>query len=258
MIDIGANLFDRAFRLDLKETLTRAQNAHVARIILTGTDIEISIRARDLAQQHPGFLYSTAGVHPHLASIFESSSINELTAIAKDESVVAIGETGLDFYRQLSPKSSQVYAFEAQLDLARTLNLPAFIHDRESNGLLLKILKKFRDVTGVVHCFTGSTKLMKEYLDLGFYIGITGWICDERRGVELRESVRYIPDDRLLTETDAPYLIPRTIKPLPRSRRNEPRYLMYIVRELALARNQSPGHVAQITSRNAKQLFELT
>ncbi|MCY3627361.1 MAG: YchF/TatD family DNA exonuclease [Gammaproteobacteria bacterium] len=257
MIDIGANLSDKVFRKDLNDVLTRAKNAQVEQIILTGTDIEHSTLAFDIAQQHPGFLCSTAGVHPHLASTFDITTVHVLQEIAEHKLVVAVGETGLDFFRNLSPKKSQVYAFEAQLDLARNLNLPAFIHDRDTNGLLLEILHNYRDVPGVIHCFTGSTELMKEYLDLGFYIGITGWICDERRGTALRKSVRYIPDDKLLTETDAPYLIPRTIKPLPRSRRNEPSYLPYVLRELALTRNQSLEHITQITTRNAKQLFEL-
>lgn len=257
MIDIGANLSDKVFRNDLEDVLTRAKNVQVKQIILTGTDIEHSILARDIALQHPGFLFSTAGLHPHLASTFDTTTINVLSEIAQNNSVVAIGETGLDFYRNLSPKKSQVDAFEVQLDLARNLNLPAFIHDRDSKGLLKEILHNYRDVPGVVHCFTGSTELMKEYLELGFYIGITGWICDERRGSALRESVRYIPDDRLLSETDAPYLIPRTIKPRPRSRRNEPSYLPYVIHELALARNQSVEHITQITIKNAKKLFEL-
>lgn len=257
MIDIGANLSDKVFRNDLEDVLTRAKNAQVEQIILTGTDIEHSILACDIAQQHSGFLFSTAGLHPHLASTFDTTTINVLSEIAQNKLVVAVGETGLDFYRNLSPKKSQVNAFEAQLDLARNLNLPAFIHDRDSNGLLKEILNNYSDIPGVVHCFTGSTELMKEYLELGFYIGITGWICDERRGSALRESVRYIPDDRLLSETDAPYLIPRTIKPRPRSRRNEPSYLPYVIHELAVARNQSVEHITQITIKNAKKLFEL-
>ena len=257
MIDIGANLTDKVFQKDLDSVLARAQSAGIDQIVLTGTDIKNSHRARELATEHPQFLYSTAGIHPHVADTFTEQSIDTLKDLAHHNSVVAVGETGLDFFRNFSPKDAQIRAFEAQLDLAHSMELPVFIHDRESNGLLLEILRNFRDLRGVVHCFTGSTELMKKYLDLDFYIGITGWVCDERRGRSLKYSVRYIPDERLLTETDAPYLLPRNINPLPRSRRNEPCFLPYVLKTLADARNQSLDHVKEITIRNAKHLFAL-
>lgn len=255
MIDIGANLTDKVFRDDLQDVLTRAQQANVNHIIVTGTDLKHSRFAIELCNQYSGFLSCTAGIHPHNAKDVENKSIQQLSRIAQDEHVVAIGETGLDFYRNFSPRAEQISAFESQLQLAAELNLPTFIHDRDSDGELLAILKNFSNIRAVIHCFTGSVQLLREYLDLGLYIGITGWICDERRGTELFRSVSAIPDDRLLVETDSPYLLPRTIKPRPRSRRNEPAFLGYVCAALAQARAQSVERIEQITTKNAKTLF---
>lgn len=255
MIDIGANLTDKVFRDDLPDVLNRAQQARVNHITVTGTDLKHSQLAINLCKQYSGYLSCTAGIHPHNAKEMENESIQQLTRIAEDENVVAIGETGLDYYRNFSPRAEQISAFESQLQLAMELKLPTFIHDRDSDGELLAILKNFSNIQAVIHCFTGSASLLREYLDRGLYIGITGWICDERRGAELFRSVSLIPDDRLLAETDSPYLLPRTMKPRPRSRRNEPAFLGYVCAALAQARAQSVEHIQQITTKNAKTLF---
>ncbi|MXZ56217.1 MAG: YchF/TatD family DNA exonuclease [Gammaproteobacteria bacterium] len=257
LIDIGANLTDKAFRSDLEDVLARAQRANVNHIVVTGTDIEHSRRALDLCGQHSGYLSSTAGIHPHNAASVQTQTIQQLTQIARNKCVVAIGETGLDYFRNFSPRLDQISAFETQLQLAVELELPAFIHDRDSKGELLAILKNFPNLSAVIHCFTGSASLLQDYLDLGLYIGITGWICDERRGLELYQCVNLIPDERLLIETDSPYLIPRSMKPRPRSRRNEPSFLEHVCITLAAARGQTFEHVQQITQQNAKTLFGL-
>ena len=257
MIDIGANLTDKTFRNDLDDVLARAKRASVNHIVVTGTDLEHSQRAVELCDDHAGYLSSTAGIHPHNATSVQTPAIQQLTEIARNKCVVAIGETGLDYFRNFSPRLDQIFAFETQLQLAMELKLPAFIHDRDSNGELLAILKNFPQLTAVIHCFTGSAALLQDYLDLGLYIGITGWICDERRGWELYQCVSLIPDDRLLMETDSPYLLPRSMKPRPRSRRNEPAFLEHVCIALATAREQTVEHVQQITQENAKTLFGL-
>ena len=257
LIEIGANLTDKTFRPDLDDVLVRAKRARVNHIVVTGTDLEHSQLAVKLCGEHSGYLSSTAGVHPHNATSFQTQTIQRLTQIAGNECVVAIGETGLDYFRNFSPRLNQISAFETQLQLALELKLPVFIHDRDSNGELLAILKNFPTLSAVVHCFTGSASLLQNYLDLGLYIGITGWICDERRGLELYQSASLIPDDRLLMETDSPYLLPRTMKPRPRSRRNEPAFLKHVCDALASARGQTVEHVQQITQANAKTLFGL-
>lgn len=257
MIDIGANLTDKTFQHDLEDVLVRAKRAGVDHIVVTGTDLEHSQRAVELCNLHSDYLFSTAGIHPHNASRVHRQSIQQLTQIAGNSCVIAIGETGLDYFRNFSPRSDQISAFEAQLQLAVELRLPAFIHDRDSNGELLTILKNFPNLSAVIHCFTGSASLLQDYLDLGLYIGITGWICDERRGQELYQCVSLIPDDRLLMETDSPYLIPRTLKPRPRSRRNEPAFLEHVCSTIASARGQSVEHIRHITQENAKTLFGL-
>lgn len=257
MIDIGANLTDKAFRNDLDEVLKRAKQENIDHIVVTGTDITHSQLGIELCGQNSDYLFSTAGIHPHNASSITEDSIQQLSELVQNQCVVAIGETGLDYYRNFSPRLVQIRVFEEQLQLARETQLPVFVHDRDSQGELLSILKNFTGLRAVIHCFTGNAQLLQDYLNLGLYVGITGWICDERRGRELFNSVNLIPDDRLLIETDSPYLIPRTITAPPRSRRNEPAFLPYVCESLAQARRQSTEHIAHITQQNAKTLFEL-
>lgn len=225
--------------------------------MVTGTNISSSRRAVALCSKYSGYLSSTAGIHPHHAENPKPGWINEIEEIASSQCVVAIGETGLDYFRDFSPRSDQRKVFCTQLELAAKLGLPVFIHDRDSDGDLLQIVSECRELKAVVHCFTGSQDLLLKYLELNLYIGITGWICDERRGIPLRDIVHLIPNDRLLVETDSPYLLPRSIQPRPRTRRNEPANLQYVVDEIASARNQSPPEVAQLTSDNAKRLFAI-
>lgn len=257
MIDIGANLTDKSFTGDLDAVVERAKSSGIDHVMVTGTDVSSSRHAVDLCAEYPGFLSSTAGVHPHSAGRVSESWIDEIEEITRSECVVAIGETGLDYFRDFSPRPDQRRIFCAQLELASNLDMPVFIHDRDSQGDLLKIVSDFKGLKAVVHCFTGSQDLLLGYLELGLYIGITGWVCDERRGTSLRQSVHLIPDDRLLVETDAPYLMPRNISPRPKTRRNEPANLPYVIEVVASARNQSPAEIARLTSDNAKRLFAI-
>lgn len=259
LTDIGANLTHAAFRDDLDAVLERARGAGVAPIVVTGTTVEESRRAAALAQAHPGMLYATAGVHPHHARECGPATIPALRALAAQPGVVAIGECGLDFNRNYSPHPDQEQWFVAQLDLASELRKPLFLHARDAHPRFAEILAARRNdlPPAVAHCFTGGRAELRACLDLGLYVGITGWICDERRGLHLLELVREIPPERLLVETDAPYLTPRDLHPQPKARRNEPAFLPHIVRRLAQALGRPAEDVAAETARNARALFAL-
>jgi len=234
-IDIGANLTHDSFAPDLEQVLDRAHDVGIKKIVVTGASEEGSVAAHQLAQQQRGFLYATAGVHPHHASDYSAETDSVLRDLLRSDEVVAVGETGLDTFRNFSPIADQQKAFEKQLEIAAEIKKPLFMHQRESHERFMAILSDYLPSLGkgVVHCFTDSKEALNDYLDAGLYIGITGWICDERRGLLLRELVRHIPLDRMMIETDAPYLLPRDLKPKPKSRRNEPYQLAHISQVIA-------------------------
>ena len=255
LADIGANLTHASFREDLDAVLARARDAGVATIVVTGTSVEESRRAAALAEAHG--LFATAGVHPHHARECDARTIPALREIAARPGIVAVGECGLDFNRNYSPHPDQEKWFVAQLELAAELGKPLFLHSRDAHPRFAEILRHHRVGKAVAHCFTGDAAELRAYLDLGLYIGITGWICDERRGAHLMQLVKEIPQDRLLLETDSPYLTPRDLRPQPRARRNEPAFLPHIARAVARARGESPEALAAATVRNARDFFGL-
>lgn len=255
MIDIGANLTHSAFRDDLDAVLARAREAGVMRIIVTGTTVEESQRAATLAESHRDILYATAGVHPHHARDCGPDTIPQLKSLAGDANCVAIGECGLDFNRNYSPHPDQEKWFIAQLELGLSLGKPLFLHSRDAHPRFAEILKDHGVQRAVAHCFTGEREELRAYLDLGLYVGITGWICDERRGKHLLDLVKEIPADRLLLETDAPYLTPRDLKPQPKARRNEPAFLPHILNAVARALGRPAEEIAAQTASNAGKLF---
>ena len=264
LIDIGANLTHETFDVDRNAVLQRARNAGVAKIIVTGASRAHSPKALALAQQHPGELFATAGVHPHHAAEYTDECDAEMRALHAHPEVVAVGECGLDFFRDFSPRPAQRKAFERQLQLASDLAVngvgkPLFLHQRDAHADFMAIMKNFDGHLGpaVVHCFTGSRGELFDYLDQDWHIGITGWLCDERRGLHLREPVKHIPANRLMIETDAPYLLPRTVKPQPSHRRNEPMYLAHIVEELARDRSEDVATTAAHTAAAANAFFRL-
>jgi TatD DNase family protein len=218
--------------------------------------VEESRRALALSASHE-LLFATAGVHPHHARDCDSSTIPALAELAKQPRVVAIGECGLDFNRNYSPHPDQEKWFVAQLELGIEIGKPLFLHSRDAHPRFSRILSSLKPKKAVAHCFTGERDELKAYLDLGLYIGITGWICDERRGKHLVELVREIPRDRLLLETDAPYLTPRDLRPQPKARRNEPAFLPHILGAVARALGRPAEEIAAETSRNAAELFSL-
>jgi len=259
LIDIGANLGHESFVHDLDAVLARAHDAGVAQLVVTGASRDGSREALRIAREHPGRLFATAGVHPHHAIEYTEEADAELRALHTAPEIVAVGECGLDYHRDFSPRPAQRRAFERQLQLAADLGKPLFLHQRDAHADFLAQLKQFDGRLGpvVVHCFTGTREELFECLDAGYHIGITGWLCDERRGLHLRELVPHIPSDRLMIETDAPYLLPRTVRPVPSHRRNEPMYLRHIVEELARDRGEATAITAAATTATARAFFRL-
>ncbi|MBL4781856.1 MAG: TatD family hydrolase [Porticoccaceae bacterium] len=263
LVDIGVNLADKRFKGETHAVLERARDSGVSACVLTATSESISHELIDLceryAEEFPAMLSCTAGVHPHEAKNWHRASAGVLAELASHGAVVAIGETGLDFNRDFSPRPQQELAFAAQLELASELQLPVFLHERDAHKRQLEILHCYRDhlVDGVIHCFTGDKKSLFNYLDLDLHIGVTGWICDERRGQELQNLVKNIPLNRLMLETDAPYLTPRTLQPKPKSNRNEPAYLPWVLDSVAKFRSEPAELIAQATSTTARQFFRL-
>lgn len=280
MIDIGVNLANRAFDHDRDDVLRRAAAAGVQALIVTGTSVATSREALAMAERsgtadspavaddsargRPGRrddkprLYATAGVHPHDAGAAASDWLAALATFAAHPLVVAIGETGLDYNRNYSSRDDQRRVFRAQAELAARLGKPLFVHDRESDGETRGMLAEFHGMMPcLIHCFTGGAAELDGYLEDGHSIGVTGWICDERRGQELARLVRRIPADRLMIETDAPFLLPRSMTSKPRSRRNEPAFLPWVARRVAECRGEDARQVAARTRRNAVRFFGL-
>ncbi len=259
-IDIGVNLTGSSFDSDLDDVVQRALGAGVTRMIVTGTDLHHSQAAAGLSRSYPGILMSTAGVHPHHASEFDIDTISRLRDLCAEASVVAVGECGLDYNRNYSTPAEQRSAFEAQLQLACELKLPVFLHQRDAHDDFVSIISEYRnDLAGAVaHCFTGSVDEAMEYVAMDMYIGITGWICDERRGGDLQHAVKSIPVDRIMLETDAPYLLPRDLQQKPvQKRRNEPCYLPHICEVAAKYMGLDHQQLAHAALENTRKFFVL-
>jgi TatD DNase family protein len=258
LVDIGVNLSHRQLRPDLPAVLARAREAGVTQLLATGTSVAGSREVAQLAADHPD-VFATAGVHPHAAKECDASTMGTIGALLEAPRVVAVGECGLDYDRDFSPRPVQRQWFAAQLALACERGLPVFLHERSAHVDFAAILAEHRPqlTGGVVHCFTGTGDELDTYLALDMHIGITGWICDERRGLHLREIVDRIPPDRLLIETDAPFLLPRTLRPKPKSRRNEPSYLVHVLQTVAEAVGRPVAQVAAESTAAARRLFSL-
>ncbi|RJG09629.1 hydrolase TatD [Pseudomonas cavernicola] len=262
LIDIGVNLTHASFAQKHEAVLARAYAAGVTQLVLTGTSLEGSEQALALCRQEDETgtrLFCTAGIHPHDASSWNSASASQLSTLLKEQEVRAVGECGLDFNRDFSPRPQQEKALEEQLALAVELQLPVFLHEREADQRLLEILRDYRDrlPAAVVHCFTGEKRALFNYLDLDLHIGITGWICDERRGTHLHPLMREIPTGRLMLESDAPFLLPRSLRPKPKNGRNEPAFLLEVLHEIARHRGESPEQLAEHTTACSRAFFAL-
>ena len=259
LIDIGANLTHDSFDADRDAVLQRAHAHGVSKLIVTGASREGSDAALALARQHPGVLYATVGVHPHHAADYDAATDSRLRELAREPEVCAVGETGLDYFRNFSPREAQIEAFEKQLQIAIDCGKPLFLHQRDAHADFLACLDAVRGQLGkvVVHCFTADRAELEHYLERDFHIGITGWICDERRGHHLRDIVGLIPPNRLMIETDAPYLLPRDLPHKVSSRRNEPMHLAHICAAVAAARNESVEETAAATTATARAFFAI-
>lgn len=261
LIDIGVNLTHASFAPNLDQIIKRAMNNEVVQMIVTGASIKSSIEALELAKKHPGVLYCTAGVHPHDVKQCDSQTISKLRELTGHKEVVALGECGLDYNRNFSPRPVQDRWFEEQIKLACELKLPLFIHEREAHKRLVEIMMAYKNQLPptVIHCFTGSEEELAYYLECGFYIGLTGWICDERRGTHLQALVHKIPLDRLMLETDAPFLIPRNMPKTGQSQgQNEPAFLPYVLRKVAQCLGKNPQEIASCTTATARKFFNLS
>jgi TatD DNase family protein len=261
-IDIGANLTHDSFHSDRELVIQRARSHGVTQIIVTGADVASSRAALELAHTHGGALFATAGVHPHHAAGLGAAELPALRELLSDPAVVAVGECGLDYFRNFSPRDAQRRAFEWQLQLAADCGKPLFLHQRDAHEDFVAILRAHGIARGglpraIAHCFTGDERELSDYLQLGLSIGITGWFCDERRGAHLPALVSQIPIGRLMVETDAPYLLPRDLSPKPNSRRNEPMHLPHIGAAVARARGETLDDCAAHTTRAAQEFFGL-
>ncbi len=262
MIDIGANLAHDSFDDDRDTVLERARTAGVEAIVITGSSIDSNAAAAEIAAAAPADgpeLYYTTGVHPHHADDYDAATHATLARQMAADEVVAAGECGLDYFRNYARHDAQAHAFESQLALAIEHEQPVFLHQRDAHDDFVAILKpRLPELShAVAHCFTAGERELHDYLALDLYVGITGWICDERRGAHLLDIVGDIPENRLLVETDAPYLLPRSLRPRPKTRRNEPCWLGEVVRTIAQARGEDPAHVARVTAANARRFFSL-
>jgi len=259
LIDIGCNLTHDSFDNDREQVLVHAREVGVVQMVVTGASAEGSRKALELARGFPGELFATAGVHPHHAESFDDETEALICDLLSHHGVVAVGETGLDYFRDFSPRPVQRDAFERHLAIACATGSPVFLHMRDAHEDFLGILKSLRgDLSDVVvHCFTGDQDQLHDYLDIDCHIGITGWICDERRGTHIQSFLADIPADRLLVETDSPYLKPRDLRPRVKSHRNEPQWLPWIVKTIAESLGTSAEDVAEQTTSNARRFFRL-
>ncbi len=251
MIDTHAHLQGQVFQSDQDAVIKRAFASGIQQIITVGYDYISSQGAVSLALQQEQ-VFASVGIHPHDASAWQGNTGTLLTALSQQKKVVAIGEIGLDYYRNLSPRDVQKKVFREQLTLAATISLPVIIHSREAGEEVLEIIKDFPGLTGVVHCFSGTLLLARKLVELGWYLGVTGAVTFPK-AMDLQAAVREIPLERLLLETDAPYLAPQAH----RGQRNEPSYLGEIAANIAALKNIEVSVVAEQTTKNARKLFKL-
>lgn len=259
LIDIGVNLTNARLYHDRDRLKFEALAVGVVHQIITGTCFDSSVKALEICEEDPNYYSSSAGCHPHDAKDFSHEQIDGLRELLDHDEVVAVGECGLDFNRNFSPPETQKEVFQQQIDLALEVKKPLFLHQRDAHTAFLAQLKPVANhLSGICHCFTGNKDEMRDYLDMGFYIGITGWLCDERRGADLQEALKFAPLDRIMLETDAPYLIPRTIRPRPKSNLNTAANLTYVLDTAAEITGLSPAELAKVTTENCRRLFNVS
>ena len=251
LIDSHAHLEMKEFDRDRKEVIERASLAGVGTIITVGTNLSLSRKALALARQYEN-IYATVGIHPHDAAKTDDETLDELKMLAQDTKVVAYGEIGLDFFRNISPREKQTAMFARQLEIAAELNLPVVIHDRDAHEQTLRMVKASGVRRGVFHCFSGDWGMARQCIDLGFYISVPGVVTFEKSKV-LREAVRQAPLDVIMLETDCPYLTPEPH----RGKRNEPSFIVHTARKAAEIRGMPVEELAAAATANTRRLFGL-
>jgi TatD DNase family protein len=256
IFDSHCHLDDTAYGKDVARVIERARHNGVMRMMTVGVNQKTAVRAVSLAEAHAN-LFASVGFHPHDAAQCNSAALDVLKRLAQNPKVRAWGEIGLDYNRMYSPRKDQEKWFVRQLEIAAELNLPIIFHERDSNGRFLELLNAHlkKEQTGVVHCFSGSSNELKHYLELGFYIGITGILTLKTRGARLRQMVPRIPEQRLVIETDAPYLTPAPEKN--HTRCNEPAFVKSVLLKLAEVRGKDPDQLAQTIWDNTCRLYNL-
>jgi len=256
--DIACNFSSERFDKDLDEVINRAIANKITKFGLICSRISDLNKLLKIYQQYSKSMFYTIGVHPHHANEINDGYLKKLKDVIATNNPHAIGETGLDFYRNLSTYEEQIYAFEEQIKIAIYTNKPLFLHQRDSHDDFIKILKKYSsDISkAVVHCFTGTQQQLDDYLELDCYIGVTGWICDEKRNVELRKTIKNIPLEKLMIETDCPYLIPKNLVEKPMNNRNEPTNLNHIINEIAVLMEIDIDILRKQTFKNTINYFK--
>ena len=252
MFDIGANLTSSHFSKDLDVVLNDSLTAGVEKICITSSNLDDVKNAKKISEKYKNLYYSV-GFHPHNAKDFKIEFLKDMSVYLNDPKAICLGEMGLDFNRNFSSKEEQILCFESQLSLANSISKPLFLHQRDAHEEFLSVLDnhKFNQKL-IVHCFTGNLSELEEYLKRDFYIGITGWVCDLKRGKELRKCINQIPEDKLLIETDSPYLSPRK-----KIRRNEPKFLIDVAEEVATLRNETKESIINSSYENSLNFFNL-
>jgi len=255
--DIACNFTSDRFDNDLGEVIDRAVANDITKFGLICSRLSDLDKLLEIYNQYSKEMFFTIGVHPHHANEINEKYLEKLKEVIKINNPHAVGETGLDFFRNLSTYEEQVFAFEEQIEIAIEVNKPLFLHQRDSHDDFIKILRKYSsDINkAVVHCFTGTQKQLDDYLELNCYIGVTGWICDEKRNIELRKTIKNIPLSRLMIETDSPYLIPKNLPDKPKNNRNEPKYLNHILNEVAGLMDIDINLLKKETFKNSKGFF---
>jgi len=259
LIDIGANLLDQKLLKNFNSIIDKSKKNNIKNIIITSSTIEDTTKAKELIDKEPGYLYTTVGFHPHNAKDYRDKYYSQMRELCALDYVKAIGECGLDYKRNYSTKNQQIHCFQSHLELATEINLPMFLHEREAHydfiNLLRQYINQIEDV--VVHCFTGNRDNLKNYLDMGCYIGITGWITDPKRGYHLHDIIKYIPSDRLMIETDSPYLLPFS-DCIKNKSYNEPCNLIFVLEEISKILQKDKEELSSQIYTNTCRFFNIS
>ena len=256
--DIACNFTSDRFDNDLDEVINQAIVNNITKFGLICSRLSDIDKLLEIYNRYSKDMFFTIGVHPHHANEINEEYLKKLKEVINNNNPHAIGETGLDFFRNLSTYEEQIFAFEEQIKIAIDTNKPLFLHQRDSHDDFIKILRKYSsDINkSVVHCFTGTKKQLNDYLELDCYIGVTGWICDAKRNVELRKTIKNIPLERLMIETDCPYLIPKNLEEKPKNNRNEPTYLNHIADEVAALMKKDINDIREKTYKTSLSFFQ--